>query len=347
MGRYGRGAGGCRQRHSQGGGIVSCKKVTRSLATSDHSYRTTTENENPQAQQQGDQLRPISSQSENQANGPTRKIQFIIGPPIETPRHFFGRQLILKRLFNLLKTRPLQNAAIIGQRRSGKTSLLNYLRTITTTPPEQLRPGQRSNWLPQAERYRWIYVDFQDARMAHRQDLLQYLLESMQLPVPHPCDLERFMEQVSGRVQVPTVILMDEVGVGLQRCPELDDGFWESLRSLANQTNGNLAFVLATPEHPMDLARNTGHSSPFFNIFGYTKTLGPFTEAEAQEFIDYVNLPLSQEDIDWLREHSGRSPLLLQILCRERMFSLEEGETDDDWHEEGLKQIQPFIDLLN
>lgn len=125
---------------------------------------------------------------------------FIIGTPIAQPRYFFGRQKVLKRLFNLLKTHPLQNAAIIGQRRSGKTSLLNYLRTITTTPTNQLRPGQKADWLPNPETYRWIFVDFQDARMAHRETLLQYLLKAMQLPIPTPCNLEQFMEQVSGQV---------------------------------------------------------------------------------------------------------------------------------------------------
>jgi hypothetical protein len=73
---------------------------------------------------------------------------FITDPTITHPRHFFGRQKELKRLFDLLKRHPLQNAAIIGKRRSGKTSLLHYLKNITTTPPEQLRSGQKSDWLP-------------------------------------------------------------------------------------------------------------------------------------------------------------------------------------------------------
>jgi hypothetical protein len=250
-------------------------------------------------------------------------------------------------LFTLLKSHPLQNAAIIGQRRSGKTSLLNYLRKITTTPPAELRPEQQSDWLPTPERYRWIFVDFQDSRMAQREQLLRHLLLSMQLPVPDPCDLDRFMDQVSGKVPSPTVILMDEIGVGLQRCPELDDGFWESLRALAtNQTDGNLAFVLATPQNPIDLARHTGHSSPFFNIFGYTTTLGPLTEAEAQELIANSPRPFSEEDIAWILRHSGRWPLLLQILCRERLFSLEEEDLSDDWQQEGLQQIQRFVYLL-
>jgi hypothetical protein len=250
-------------------------------------------------------------------------------------------------LFNLLKSHPLQNAAIIGQRRSGKTSLLNYLRTITTTPPAQLRPGQQADWLPHPESYRWIFVDFQDARMAQRDRLLRYLLESMQLPVPEPCDLDYFMDAVSGNVQSPTVILMDEVGVGLQRCPELDDGFWESLRALAtNQTDGNLAFVLATPESPIDLAHHTGHSSPFFNIFGYTTTLAPLTESEARELIASSPIPFSAADTAWILAASEGWPILLQILCRERLFSLEEGDASN-WQKEGLQQITPFSRLSN
>ncbi|MEM9164930.1 MAG: toll/interleukin-1 receptor domain-containing protein [Cyanobacteria bacterium P01_F01_bin.4] len=272
---------------------------------------------------------------------------FITGNPISQPSHFFGREKVVKRLFNLLKTHPLQNAAIIGAKRSGKTSLLNYLRTITTTPAAQLRPGQRSDWLPNPNTYRWILVDFQDARMAHREQLLRYLLESMQLPVPYPCDLDRFMGQVSGQVTTPTVILMDEIGVGLQRCPELDDGFWESLRALAsNQTGGNLAFVLAAPENPMDLAHHTGHSSPFFNIFGYTTTLKPLTETEVRALIASSPIAFAEGDIAWILEQSGRWPILLQILCRERLFSLEEGDLSDTWQAEGLEQVAPFRNLL-
>jgi hypothetical protein len=273
---------------------------------------------------------------------------FITGTPITHTRHFFGRERELKRLFNSLKRRPLQNAAIIGKRRSGKTSLLHYLKSITTTPPQQLRPGQKSDWLTYPENYRWIFVDFQDARMASRERLLGYILESLGLRVPSPCDLDDFMDVVSGNLHMPAVILLDEIGVGLQRCPELDDGFWESLRSLAtNYTGGNLAFVLATSESPIELAHSTGHSSPFFNIFGYTTTLGSLTDAEAQELIASSPIPFVAKDIEWILDQSRRWPLLLQILCRERLFSLEDGETSDDWRKEGLRQIEPFKYLLD
>jgi len=97
------------------------------------------------------------------------------------------------------------------------------------------------------------------------------------------------------------------------------------MRSLAtNHTNGNLAFVLATHESPIELAHNTGHSSPFFNIFGYTAYLGVLTELEAQELIASSPIPFSEEDVEWILNQ-----MLLQILCREHLFSLE--EEIDDW----------------
>jgi hypothetical protein len=268
---------------------------------------------------------------------------FITGPPITQPRYFFGREKELKRLFNLLKRHPLQNAAIIGKKRSGKTSLLYYLKNITTTPTEQLRPNQKSDWLPQPENYQWIFIDLQDARMQNREGLLKCILEALKMQVPTPCDLDYFMDVVSDNLHTPTVILLDEIGVGLQRCPELDDGFWESLRSLAtNSTGGNLAFILATPESPIELAHNTGHSSPFFNIFGYTAYLEALTEKEARELIASSPISFDDDDVEWILTQSQCLPILLQILCRERLFTLEEGEDDENWREEAIRQIKPF-----
>jgi hypothetical protein len=282
----------------------------------------------------------------NATRGIEEPAPFIAGNSITHPRYFFGHQRELKRLFNLLKHHPLQNAAIIGKRRSGKTSLLHYLKNITTTSPEQLRPGQKSDWLAHPERYCWIFVDFQDPRMATREKLLGYLLECLSMTVPTPCDLDYFMDAVSGNLHTPTVILLDEIGVVLQRCPELDDEFWESLRFLTNHTGGNLAFVLAASKSPLELAHNTGLSSPFFNTFGYTTTLGALTEAEARELIASSPIPFLAEDVEWILDTSGRWPLLLQILSWQRLFSLKDGETNYDWREEGLVQIAPFRSLL-
>ncbi|WP_414573441.1 ATP-binding protein [Nostoc sp. CCY 9925] len=270
---------------------------------------------------------------------------FITGKCISDPRYFFGREEELKRLFNLLKKRPLQNAVIIGKKLSGKTSLLYYLKNITTIPKEKLRPGQKSDWLPQPEIYKWVFVNFQDTRMQKQEGLLKYILQSLAMEIPSICDLDHFMEIVSDNLHQPTVILMDQVEVGLQRCPELDDGFWECLRSLGN-TSGNLSFVLSTPKPPLELAHSNGHSSPFFNTFGYMATLSAFTEQEAQKLIASSPISFSETDIEWILKQSQCVPLLLQILCWHKLFSLENGEIGDNWQEEGLQQIKQFQFLL-
>ena len=244
----------------------------------------------------------------------------------------------------LWRQRPLQNAAIIGPRRSGKTSLLHYLRLITVTPPEGLRPSQEQHWLPDPAAYRWVFVDFQDARFGNAAYLLRYLLVEMGLPVPDDCRLDYFLDVVSGRLQNMTIILFDEIGVAMERYPELDDTFWESLRSLAtNQVDGRLAFVLSSHEPPDALARHRGWGSPFFNIFGYTAVLGPLTETAASELITSSPLPVPIEDAAWMLEVSGRWPMPLQILCRERLLALEDGETGDGWREDALRQVGPFL----
>ena len=96
----------------------------------------------------------------------------------------------------------------------------------------------------------------------------------------------------------------------------------------------------------MDLARQTGHSSPFFNIFAYTATLGPLTDPEARELIASSPIAFAENDIEWILAQSRCWPLPLQILCRDRLFSLEYGETGDQWREEALEQIRPFVDWL-
>ena len=271
---------------------------------------------------------------------------FIAGPPITNPAQFFGRERILRRIFNLLKQRPLQNAAIIGPRRSGKTSLLHYIKSITTANPASLRNGQVQNWLPSPETYRWIFVDFQDPRMGKRENLMQYLLNEMSLNIPEPCTIESFLDVVSAGLHQPTVILLDEIGVAIARYEELDDAFWESLRSLAtNYVDGNLSFILASHASPDSLAQHSGLGSPFFNIFGYSATLGQFKEAEARELMAHAPLSFNEEDIAWILAESDCWPLLVQILSRERLLALEDGEAGDEWQEDGRSQIAPFLSL--
>ncbi len=266
---------------------------------------------------------------------------FIAGPPIEHPRNFFGREKELKWLFSLLKTHPLQNVVIIGKRRSGKTSLLNYLRRITTTPVDQLRPGQKYDWLPNPQAYRWIFVDFQDARMAQRERLLRFLLKSMEVPVPDSCNLESFMDQDNSRISQPTVILMDNIDIGLQRCSESDSYFWNSFLSLTmNQKHENLTFIMTSSE---ELTGLLDSSSSFSSFYSSTISLKQFTENEVRELINSSPLPFTETDIDRILAASNGWPSLAQKECESHLFYLKSNRPNSDFFISGIQLLLQFV----
>ncbi len=271
---------------------------------------------------------------------------FIVGLPIQHPRLFWGRTAELVRIYQVWQQPPLQNVALIGPKRSGKTSLLYQLKALPTHPPAELRPEQRHQWLPAAERYRWIFVDFQDARLLRRERLLRYLLRQMGLDSPASCDIELFMDIVADQLEQPTLILMDEVGSAIA-APELDQRFWDSLRSLASHyVGGLLGFALAAHEHPAQLAAAQSNGSPFFNLFGHTYHVGPLDEHAARALIASAPLEFAAEDVEWILAQSGAWPSLVQALSYVRLMALQQGDHSHAWRITALQQIAPFRYLL-
>jgi hypothetical protein len=269
---------------------------------------------------------------------------FVIGPPITEPHQFFGREYVLKRIFEVWKYTPLQHIAIVGLKRSGKTSLLHYLRHIIDTPIEKLRPGQRNDWLIPG--YQWVFIDFQDPRMCYQESLLRHILIELDMPVPEPSDLVSFMEILDSYLETPTLILLDEIGAGLAS-PDLDEQFWWGMRSLgSNHAGGKIGFLFTAHQPPEDILVNDDKPSPFFNIFGHVLNLGPLNEAEALELITSSPQPFESKDIKWILAQSGCWPALLQILCHSRLTALEEGRHDNAWQTKALRRMKPYRSLL-
>lgn len=268
---------------------------------------------------------------------------FVVGPPITHCAQFFGREAELKRIFDGLSRLPLANFAVVGAQRSGKTSLLHYMKNITRAAPGQLRAGQRADWLKHPEQYRWVFVDFQDIRMCRQESLLRYILTELGFPIPSPCTLMQFMDVMIDNLRQPTVVIFDELEAALA-APELDLRFWWSLRSLgANQSSGLLSFIIASKETPDVQANSFGKPSPFFNIF-QRMNLGPIAASAANDLLDRTPRPFAAAERAWIIEQSGCYPVLLQILADALLEALETGDTRD-WRSEGLRRIAPYRSL--
>lgn len=270
---------------------------------------------------------------------------FLVGPPVLLPRQFFGRTRELKRIFNVLKGPTLQNIAIVGKQRSGKTSLLHFIKNSNTTLPAQLHPAQAQEGLERARR-RWVFINFQDPRMCTQDGFFKHTLSQLLLPNPNPCNLHTFIDVVSEQLSGQAIILIDELQAALS-IPDLDNTFWQGLRSLgAYLTEGRLGFISASQMMPEQWMLESSHLAPFLNIFGHRIELGPLTKEEALQLIQSAPRPFDPCDVEWILETSRCWPALLQILCMARWTSLEESQPGKDWRKEGLRNIAPYQHLL-
>ena len=76
---------------------------------------------------------------------------FTYGNPISDPRRFFGRAREVEQIFGRLRNEEFESSSVVGERRIGKTSLLNYLADPDVRAAHGLDPG----------RYAFVYVDLQ------------------------------------------------------------------------------------------------------------------------------------------------------------------------------------------
>ncbi|HET7475159.1 MAG TPA: CHAT domain-containing protein [Dermatophilaceae bacterium] len=297
----------------------------------------------PQPQVVAAPAQPDAAAGDPPAAGPGGA-PFTVGTPIVDPRQFFGRYAQVRRILGKLRVPPLQNTAIVGPRRSGKTSMLRHLRDLAQVDRATLRPTQQGYVLDGFAGHRFLTVDFQHPGYRTREGLTGRLLQQLGVDPGGPVGLAAFYDAMTEHLNRPTVVLMDEVGVAMQRYgSEFDDEFWDALRSLASSDAGrNLAFVLATHDQPYVLAAVNNYASPFFNIIGYTAELRPFTEEEALELVAGSPVPLPEPEVRWALAASQGWPVVLQVLCRELTTAVEDGGPDPGWRDRALEQAHAF-----
>jgi len=278
--------------------------------------------------QQNKSLRPKS----NEPN------PFMAGQPA-VQKYFFGREEILRRLFNLWNAypeKPVENAAIWGEKGVGKTSLLLHIKKLVTDKPSRLRSEQieqKKQWLSRSKQYCFIYVNFQDKRKQNPKGFLSYLLNEMEL---NQCGdlsdsddyLSNFIDIVSDNLKKPTIIMLDEIDKIIKdKRKRFDIDLWESFRSLATTEFEvpRLSFLLSSLEKPSELMKldeinEDIVSSRFLNLFGSEIEIKPFSEMEARALIESSPKPFPEKVVTSIINGSLK-PCDLQNICHEKYES--------------------------
>jgi AAA+ ATPase superfamily predicted ATPase len=255
---------------------------------------------------------------------------FTYGGRITNPAQFIGRTKELQTIFSALETAhsgQLQHVQIVGPRRIGKSSVLYHITQIYR---------QR---LTQPEKYRFVYVDLDDARCHTLEGLLKYVLGQLNIS-DNKTTLAKFQEAVEklNHDGIYPVLCLDEFEHLTKHKDKFPNDVFEVWRSLAS--GSKLAFVTASQTSLGQLIQQGNLTSTFHNIFIYLE-LGNFTEAEAR-----MLLARNTEEISKFFKLAGYHPAYLQIAAQ-LMYGAKANQIVN-WvelkaeYEKRVKQIKPF-----
>ena len=236
---------------------------------------------------------------------------------------FFGRRHELKRIFSRLNATPPGSVSIVGDRKIGKSSLLNHV---------YMKP-QRQRYLELPEKMVMVFLDFQEEKNMTIESFVRALLGITgyelrgRLDVSD-CSLDldgiKTMVQRLDGAGFRLAVLLDEFdAVTTNRNFDLE--FFSFLRFLANHYN--VAYLTSSARDLQALCHTKAISdSPFFNIFS-TIRLTVLQRPEAEELIrvpsERMGRPLAPHADDILAL-SGLFPFFIQMACAHAFEYLEE-----------------------
>ncbi len=275
--------------------------------------------------------------------------------PIRQRDYFFNRQHEVSQALGLL--RSLQNVALVGQRRIGKTSLLFQLADPAIRSDHGLSPAK----------YLFAYLNGEELTELDGSQIRSVMAEELaaaleaaghrglDLALPEgPLEYRTFRHVVRQLTQrgLKLVFCFDEFE-GLGANPHLGPGFFSSLRGLTGQLD--VAYITAsrTSIHTVAYAQPETLSSPFFNTFA-PLYLGLFSDEDAQGLVKMLaakaGATLAPDLVHLIVELAGPHPLLLQIAgfhtfeaWRHRDGRLEKGDLAEIRHH-FCAEAQPHYD---
>ena len=251
---------------------------------------------------------------------------FFYGNPVP-PGQFLGRRRELRRITGRIINQG-QSTAIVGEPRTGKTSLLEYL----AAPQVRTKLYGR-----QGERFLFSYLDAQTlGREFTQTEFWEYVLRPLQVRIAgmdkeaslarayRVCQenqfgtfvLERFFEQVREQ-NLRLIVVLDEFNEILHHpilnCAE----FFGSLRSLATRAQSALVLIVATPRSLSDLSQEidqySTHGSPYFN-FLCEVPMGPLSLRDISELLRRAER-FSTQDRRFVSGVAGGHPYLVQATA--------------------------------
>jgi serine/threonine protein kinase len=283
--------------------------------------------------------------------GPVRRLSnpYLNRVMIKNPDDFFGRDREIRKIYSRLDAPHPQSISIVGDRRIGKSSLLNFI----------YHRRNRRQFMQNAASAIFVYLDFQTRVDFDVPKFVGFLLSVLSYdntslgtrPGAEPSldQLQEVVQYVHERGK-RIIILMDEFEV-ITRNERFGASFFSFLRSLANSYL--VAYVTSSRNDLQLMCHNQDISdSPFFNIFSNL----PLRPLRPPEALALVGEPSAREGVplkphaEQLIELAGRFPMFLQIACSGAFEQLaDDPDAAPDWAEIATtfaEEVRPHYTFL-
>lgn len=246
---------------------------------------------------------------------------YIVGRPVRNPENFYGRSEEVEEIFSNVQN--LQPVSLVGQRRVGRTSLLQHI-----SNPEIIK-----NYLD-LKKYTIVYVDCEGLIQLSQNQFWKIVLREMMkslsgsarksfLPISKKrkiadLDIYSLFQDLSDQ-DARIVFCFDEFET-VTLNENFDPNFFLMLRYLVTSYN-NISYITVSCKNLKELTHSRSiQSSPFFNIFNemrigfleWTDTKQLILEPSKREGMEF-----SLDDADYVFDVAYCHPFFVQATCYE------------------------------
>jgi len=233
--------------------------------------------------------------------------------PVNDPAFFLGRRALVSKIYARIGAGRPQSVSIVGDTKTGKSSLLSYLahesikQEMLTNPDDYIFliiPCRTDNQLTLGTFTGILY------RMTRK-----YSDNSDDASIQIEYNYFKRMVENLHKQDKKIILFLDDFNL-ITLNPAFPLEFFSFLRSLAN--NYNLAYITTSYEDLQKLCISKDiEESPFFNIFTNMSLRG-FEASEIDSFFQNLSSAENngiQEDKDYLIDLVGTGPYPLQMAC--------------------------------
>lgn len=267
---------------------------------------------------------------------------YIPGGPVKDPGMFFGREDTLTRIFKDIGRKQMQSHCIIGERRIGKTSLLNQV--MCNEVQERYIKGVESIVFVKTDIT--LFPDASPSVLFEKWSKDIFKISGQALSTePGYLSFRGLVENVT-ETGYRIIILLDEFEATAEYS-NLNRGFFEFLRALTQ--NYDISFVLFSRIPLQFLMKkekfSSRFSSPFFNTLNisYLKFLRESTSKRLiAEPSQKVGTDISNFT-EFILEQAYYHPYLLQQLCHIVFDHKKSSDTD---HEKIMEEFKTETEVF-